>query len=267
MTEQQSFVDKVLARWDDYDSRVCVGLDPDPSKFPVKVNNVVEFCKSVVDATADYVCAYKPQFAHFAALGMENELSELIEWIHVEHNEIPVILDAKRGDIGSTADLYAREVFERYCADAVTLNPYLGIESIEPYLQFPNKGIFLLCRTSNQGSDWLQNYPEDSPTFLRIAKKAAELSEVNNVMLVVGGTYPADLERVRQVVGEMIILVPGIGAQGGDLAKVLRSGGTRLIVNSSRQIIYSGSGLNYQEDIRKAAKRFRDDIRAGIAAL
>lgn len=260
VSQHQSFIDQLETRWNSANTRVCVGLDPNPSKLPPHVRDVLEFCKKIVRATAPFVCAFKPQVAYFSALGYEDELAELISWIHENFVGIPIILDAKRGDIGSTAELYAKEAFERYKADAVTLNPYLGEESIRPFLDYDGKGIFLLCRTSNKGSSWLQSYPNEEPIYLRVAKKAADIAKKHNVMLVVGATYPEDLMRVRSLVGDMPILVPGIGAQGGDLQATIANGGNRLILNSSRGIIYAGASENFEEEVAAAARALRDNI-------
>ena len=267
VSQYQSFIGQLETRWNSANTRVCVGLDPNPNKFPPHVGNVLEFCKAIVRATAPFVCAFKPQVAYFSALGCEDELVELINWIHENFGGIPVILDAKRGDIGSTAELYAKEAFERYEADAVTLNPYLGEESIRPFLEYDRKGIFLLCRTSNEGSSWLQDYPSKEPIYLRVAEKAADIAKRHNVMLVVGATYPEHLIRVRKIVGDMPILVPGIGAQGGDLLETIEGGGSRLIVNSSRAIIYAGSSENYEQEAQIAAKDLRDNIEKHIGNL
>ena len=264
VSQHQSFIGQLETRWNRANTRVCVGLDPNPSKFPPHVRDVLEFCKKIVRATAPFVCAFKPQVAYFSALGYEDELVELISWIHENFVGIPIILDAKRGDIGSTAELYAKEAFERYKADAVTVNPYLGEESIRPFLDYDGKGIFLLCRTSNKGSSWLQNYPNEEPIYLRVAKKAADIAKKHNVMLVVGATYPEDLMRVRSLVGDMPILVPGIGAQGGDLQATIANGGNRLILNSSRGIIYAGASENFEEEVAAAARALRDNIKKYI---
>ncbi|MFU8817903.1 MAG: orotidine-5'-phosphate decarboxylase, partial [Pseudomonadales bacterium] len=209
------------------DTLLCVGLDPDQDRLPDHLARssepLFEFCRGIVDATADLVCAFKPQIAYFSARGAEAELARLITYIHEQHPQIPVILDAKRGDIGATAQLYAMEAFERYDADAVTVNPYLGEESIAPYLAYPGRGVILLCRTSNADSAWLQAYPPENPLFLRVASAAREWDN-GHLMLVAGATYADDLRRIRAAAGDMPLLVPGVGAQGGDLASVLAVG-------------------------------------------
>lgn len=226
---------------------------------------VLEFCCNIVDATADAVCAFKPQAAYFAALGLEADLAELITYIHARHPQVPVILDAKRGDIGATARLYAREAFVRFGADAVTVSPYLGRESIEPYFDYPERGVIVLCRTSNPDSAWLQNYPEDDPVYLRVARGVAKWNTHGNLMLVAGATYASDLGRIRSLVGDMPLLVPGVGAQGGDLEAVLRSGldssGQGLVINASRAVLYADRGTDYALASETAARTLRDEIR------
>ena len=226
---------------------VCVGLDPDIARIPADCaasgEPLLPFFEPLIDATAPFTAAFKPQIAHFAALAAESELARLIDYIHTKHPQIPVILDAKRGDIGSTAERYAAEAFERYDADAVTVNPYMGWEAIEPFARHRDRGVIVLCRTSNPGSDWLQQRPADDPPYLRVAASVADWNEHGNLGLVAGATYPAEIGRIREQAPELPILVPGIGAQGGDLAAVLRHGlddaGGGLIISSSRGIIYA----------------------------
>ncbi len=269
------FMQSLQQAWERNDSLVCVGLDPDPTKLPVHLHDapdaVFTFCTAIVDATADLVCAFKPQIAHFAALGAEETLQRLIAHIHQAHPGIPVILDAKRGDIGSTAQHYASEAFDRYRADAVTLNPYLGRDSIQPFLDRADKGVILLCRTSNPGSADFQNLiVEDGsgnghPLYQHIAATIARDWNGNgNCMLVVGATWPEELGQVRRLIGDMPLLVPGIGAQGGDIAAVLANGktanGTGLVINSSRAILYAGEGENFANAARAATQDLRDTI-------
>lgn len=227
-------MDLLRSRWCDSNTALCVGLDPDLERIPDKARSgarpLLDFCCNVVDATADSVCAFKPQAAYFAALGLEADLAELIAYIHSRHPMVPVILDAKRGDIGATARLYAQEAFLRYGADAVTVNPYLGFESIEPYFEFPDRGVIVLCRTSNPDSAWLQNYPEQEPVFLRVAQGVAQWNKHGNLMLVAGATYASDLGRIRSLVGDMPLLVPGVGAQGGILSPSCAPGSTAAVV-------------------------------------
>ena len=252
------FISKLKKRWESANSLLCVGLDPQIERVPEvlrsKHSPYFEFCKEVVDATHEFVCAFKPQAAYFSAVGAENELEELISYIKRVYPEIPVILDAKRGDIGSTAALYAQEAYQRYGADAVTVNPYLGFESIEPYMNYSDKGIVVLCRTSNPGSDWLQKDETDSiPVYQRVAQQVAEWNESEQFVLVTGATYPEELGRVRQIVGDMPLLVPGIGAQGGDIEAVLKNGlneeSNGLIISSSREILYAHEKVDYSVDI------------------
>jgi orotidine-5'-phosphate decarboxylase len=263
------FMQLLRGRSDRADTLLCVGLDPDPARFPAAVGTGADamgaFCRAIVDATADLVCAFKPQIAYFAAEGREAELVRLIAYIHDRHPDVPVILDAKRGDIGDTARLYAREAFERFQADAVTVNPYLGRESVEPFLAWPDRGVVLLCRTSNPGSAWLQDHPPEAPLYLRVAQAAVEWNTTGNVMLVAGATYPDELRRIRAVVGAMPLLVPGVGAQGGELAAVLEQGsdstGAGLVISASRSILYAGSGDDFAAQARKSAVLLRDQMR------
>ncbi len=270
MPEQVTFVSRLQHRWQQSDSLICVGLDPDPARIPPSLGSepqaVVSFCRQVIDATAPYVCAFKPQAAYFGALGLEDELAALVSYVHERHPDIPVILDAKRGDIGATARLYAVEAFERYGADAVTVNAYMGYESLAPYLEYADKGIFVLCRTSNAGSGWLQSFPDDDPTYLRVAREVVSWNAAGNVMLVAGATYPEELGRIRGVVGDMPLLVPGIGAQGGDLVQVLNNGadaaGRGLIINAARSVLFAGSGDDFAAASCAAARDLRDQVRS-----
>jgi len=267
-----TFTEQLAAAWQKNDSQLCVGLDPDPAKFPAHLKGrdgaIFEFCTSIVDATADLVCAFKPQIAYFAARRAEDQLEALIAHIHDKHPGIPVILDAKRGDIGSTAEQYAVEAFERFQADAVTVNPYMGRDSVEPYLAFPDKGVILLCRTSNAGGSDLQFLDVGGEKlYERVARLAAEQwNTTGQIGLVVGATFPAEIARVREIVGEMPLLVPGIGAQGGDIEATVKAGrtaaGTGLMINSSRAILYAGKGEDYASAARLAARETRDAINA-----
>ena len=265
-----NFIEKLERAQKKNSSLLCVGLDPSLERLPelcrAQSQPFLVFNRALIDATADLVCAYKPQIAHYAACGAEAELLATISYIHDNYADIPVILDAKRGDIGSTAEKYALEAFERYQADAVTVNPYLGGDSLEPFLKYEEKGVVILCRTSNPGGGELQGLEVDGePVYLKLAGLAAAFWNKNhNILLVVGATWPAELARVREVVGEMPLLVPGVGAQGGDLAAVLRAGldsrGAGLVINSSRGIIYAGTGEGYAEAARQAALELRDAI-------
>lgn len=265
-----TFMHQLQRAWQTNDSLVCVGLDPDPKRFPAHLHGdtdaVFAFCAAIVDATADLVCAFKPQIAHFAALGAEETLQRLIAHIHERHPGVPVILDAKRGDIGSTAENYAREAFDRYGADAVTANPYLGHDSVQPFLERADKGVILLCRTSNPGGGDFQNLAvDDEPLYLKVAETVAtHWNAHGNCALVAGATYPEELGRIRAKVGDMPLLVPGIGAQGGDVRAVLENGltsdGTGLIVSSSRAILYAGGDADYAQAARRATLALRDTI-------
>jgi orotidine-5'-phosphate decarboxylase len=256
--------------WRRADSLLCVGLDPDPSRLPPQFlgapDAALRFCAAIVDATADLVCAFKPQIAYFAAQRAEEQLEALIAHIHDRHPGVPVVLDAKRGDIGSTAEQYAREAFERYRADAVTLSPYMGFDSIEPYLGYPGKGAIMLCRTSNPGGADLQALDVGGEClYERVARLAAgDWNRSGQLGLVVGATFPDELARVRALAPELPLLVPGIGAQGGDVAATVRAGksadGTGMMINSSRAILYAGTGDRFAQAAREAATRTRDAI-------
>ena len=251
---------------------LCVGLDPDQQKFPLSLqgqdNAIFTFCRHIVDATADLVCAFKPQIAYFASIRAEDQLEQLISYIHRHYPHIPVILDAKRGDIGSTASQYAMEAFERYKADAVTVNPYMGFDSMEPYLSYAGKGVIVLCRTSNPGGSDIQflqttdTSGEVMSVYERVAMNAATKWNTNGQMcLVVGATFPEEIAKVRQIVGDMPLLIPGIGAQGGDVEATVKAGrSTNLMINSSRAILYASNGEDFAEAARKEALKTRDAI-------
>lgn len=264
------FMTALRAAWQRNDSLLCVGLDPDPARLPAHLQHrpdaILEFCKGIVDATADLVCCFKPQIAYFAAQRAEDQLEALIEHIHARHPGIPVVLDAKRGDIGSTATQYAIEAFERFGADAITVNPYMGRDSVEPYLDYADKGVILLCRTSNPGGSDLQFLDVGGERlFERVARLVAnEWNASGNCGLVVGATFPKEIARVREITGDVPLLVPGIGAQGGDIAATVGAGrtsdGTGLMINSSRAILYAGSGEDYATEARRVARETRDAI-------
>ncbi|MFK0573842.1 orotidine-5'-phosphate decarboxylase [Endozoicomonas sp.] len=285
------FLDRVQAAMEKNNSLLCVGLDPSPERFPASIQAmekpIFEFNKAIIDATADLVCTYKPQAAYYHAYGAEDQLALTIDYIRTQYPDIPVILDSKRGDIGSTASQYAIEAFERYQADAVTVNPYMGIDTIEPFSSYKDKGTVVLCRTSNPGAAAIQNLvvQQDSPKgslkgSLKGSPKesggSAMLYEViarmcqeqwntnNNILLVVGATNPAELKRIREITGDMTFLVPGLGAQGGDVEATVKNGlnseGKGIIVNSSRGIIYASSGDDFAEAARQAAIELRDQV-------
>ena len=266
---RSSFYQRLSTRWKKAQSLVCVGIDPISSKLPEVIlsekDSFFKFGKAIVDACAGHVCAFKPQFAHFAAEGREAELERLIEFIKLSYPDIPVVLDAKRGDIGSTADLYAEEAFKRYGADAVTVNPYLGFDSVDPFLEYSDKGVILLCRTSNPSAIWIQDAERDGErVFLKIARKAKERNVNGQIGLVTGATYPEDLGLVRAIVQDMPLLVPGIGAQGGDLNAVLDNGldseKSGLLISSSREIIYASTGSDFPEAASRSAEELKNKI-------
>ena len=273
------FTARLDAAWRRSNSLVCVGLDPDPARFPATLhgrpNAIEEFCRNIIDATGDAVCAFKPQIAYFAAHGAESTLERVCEHIRRNHPHVVLLLDAKRGDIGDTAEMYAREAFDRYGADAVTVNPWLGSDALEPFFARRDRATFVLCRTSNAGSNEVQSLQvsndgsgsTSAPLYELIALRAAnEWSKRATVGLVVGATQPAELRRVRDMVGEMPLLVPGVGAQGGDPVTVVRNGATSagfgLIVNSSRAILYASDGDDYATASRSATLALRDALNA-----
>ncbi len=261
-------------------SLLCVGLDPEPGKFPASMkgdaSKIYDFCAQIVDATADLAISFKPQIAYFAAHRAENQLEKLMAHMRRIAPHVPVILDAKRGDIGATAEQYALEAFERYGADAVTLSPFMGFDSVQPYLKHHGTGAFLLCRTSNPGGDDLQNQRlasvEGQPLlYEHIAKLAQGPWNVNGQLgLVVGATYPAEIERVRSLAPTLPLLIPGVGAQGGDAVATIKAGYRQsngattgaVIVSSSRAILYASSGDDFAQAARQEAMRTRDLLKA-----
>ena len=272
-----SFTAKLAGAERANDSMLCVGLDPDPARFPGAMQGdaarIFDFCAAIVDATRDLVIAFKPQIAYFAANRAEHQLERLIAHIHETAPAVPVILDAKRGDMGTTAEQYAREAFERYGADAVTLSPYLGFDSIEPYLRHPGKGVILLCRTSNPGGADLQEQRLESGDrlFEHIARLAAGAwNTTGQVGLVVGATFPAEIARVRELAPRLPLLIPGIGAQGGDAAATVQAGwrGSAgattgpIIVSSSRAVLYpaGAQGADFALASRRAAEAARAEL-------
>lgn len=275
-----NFTDMLLAAEHKNRSLLCVGLDPDPGRFPHHMRNdpdrIYEFCAAVVDATADLAIAFKPQIAYFAAHRAEDQLERLMAHIRVAAPQVPIILDAKRGDIGSTAEQYAREAFERYGADAVTLSPFMGFDSVQPYLQYPGKGVYLLCRTSNPGGDDLQSQRlasvEGQPLmYEHIARLAQGPWNLNGqVGLVVGATYPAEIARVRAVAPTVPLLIPGVGAQGGDAVATVQAGWRgneqhttgSVAINSSRAILYASA----EADFADAARRVAEETRRALVA-
>jgi orotidine-5'-phosphate decarboxylase len=272
------FTDRLAAAEQRHQSMLCVGLDPDPARFPGAwqgdAERMADFCSAIVDATKDLVCAFKPQIAYFAAHRAEDQLEQLMAYIRRVAPDVPVILDAKRGDIGATAEQYAREAFQRYQADALTLSPFMGFDSIEPYLRYDGKGLFLLCRTSNPGGADLQAQSLDTGELVyeRIAKLAAtDWNRNGQLGLVVGATYPREIERVRQLAPTLPLLIPGIGAQGGDAAATVRAGwrgaaggasSGPILVSSSRAVLYAGTGDDFAAAARRAARQARDELQS-----
>lgn len=265
-----TFIQQLASAWQRNNSLLCVGLDPDvrrlPAQFSRDAAGILAFNRAIIDATHDLVCAYKPQIAYFAAAQAEDALRETIAYIHDKHPGIPVILDSKRGDIGSTAEQYAAEAFERYVADAVTINPYMGFDSAEPFLRHADKGVVILCRTSNAGAQDFQDLDvAGRPLFEHVAERVVrDWNQHGNCLLVVGATWPEQMARLRAVVGDMPFLVPGVGAQGGDVEQLLQAGktaaGTGLIINSSRGILYASQGGDFAEAARAEAWRLRELI-------
>jgi orotidine-5'-phosphate decarboxylase len=268
-----TFLDKLAAAQQKNGSLLCVGLDPEPAKFPGQfkgdASRIFDFCARIVDATAGLVIAFKPQIAYFAAHRAEAQLEQLMEHMRRNAPHVPTILDAKRGDIGSTAEQYALEAFERYGADAVTLSPFMGFDSVAPYLKHEGKGAFLLCRTSNPGGSDLQGQRladvEGQPfLYEHVARLAQGPWNLNGQLgLVVGATYPAEIERVRALAPTVPLLIPGVGAQGGDAVATVRAGwraDAPIIVNSSRAIIYASPGEDFAEAAKAAAKTTRDAL-------
>ncbi|MCU0930471.1 MAG: orotidine-5'-phosphate decarboxylase [Serpentinimonas sp.] len=272
------FLEKMLAAERQNQTLLCVGLDPEPQRFPLHwrgdAGRIFDFCAAMVDATADLALAFKPQIAYFAAHRAEDQLEQLMAYMRRVAPGVPVILDAKRGDIGSTAEQYAREAFERYGADAVTLSPFMGFDSVQPYLQYPDKGAFLLCRTSNPGGDDLQNQrlasvPGQPLLYEHVAALAQGPWNLNGQLgLVVGATYPEEIARVRDIAPTLPLLIPGVGAQGGDAATTVRAGWRgnattttgSVAVNSSRAILYASAG----EDFAQAARAVALSTRAAL---
>jgi len=270
------FTEMVLGAERTNDSLLCVGLDPEPARFPGAwkgdAGRVFDFCAAIVDSTKDLAIAFKPQIAYFAANRAEDALERLVAHIHRVAPGVPVILDAKRGDLGSTAEQYAREAFERYQADAITLSPFMGLDSIEPYMRYDGKGLILLCRTSNPGGSDLQAQRLEGGSLLyeHIAGLAqGEWNRTGQIALVVGATYPNEIARVREIAPTLPLLIPGIGAQGGDATATVRAGWRGhaagvttgpIIVNSSRAILYAGAGDDFAAQARRVALVTRNEL-------
>jgi orotidine-5'-phosphate decarboxylase len=255
-------------------SLLCVGLDPDPARIPVRMraapDPVYAFCATLVEAMADLVCAFKPNIAFFEALGTAGH-ETLHRVIDAVPRDIPVILDAKRGDMGSTAVAYAKSVFEVLGAGAVTLNPYLGSDALAPFLRYADRGCLLVCKTSNPGSVDLQDLrlAGGGPLYLEVARRAQTDWNVNgNAGLVVGATYPDELRAVRELCPELPLLVPGVGAQGGDVRLAVRAAvdrhGERAIVSASRSILFASEGDDFADAARSEALRLRNELNAAL---
>jgi orotidine-5'-phosphate decarboxylase len=278
MTVQRAvaFLEQLRAAEARNQSLLCIGLDPEPARFPAAWKGdparIFDFCAAIVDATCDLVIAFKPQIAYFAAHRAEEQLERLITHIHRVAPEVPVILDAKRGDIGSTAEQYAAEAFERYRADALTLSPLMGFDSIEPYLRYEGKGLILLCRTSNPGGDELQAQPLASGErlFEHIARLAAgPWNASGRLGLVVGATYPDEIARVREIAPALPLLIPGIGAQGGDVLATVKAGwrpGAPIIVSSSRAVLYAAANEHFAAAARRVAQDTRTLLNSARSA-
>jgi orotidine-5'-phosphate decarboxylase len=260
---KEKFVDKLLDVSRANNSLLCVGLDPDPQKLPV--DNVLEFNKAIIDATADLVCAYKPNLAFYEAMGIRG-LQILKKTVAYVPKNIPVIGDAKRGDIGNTAVAYAKALFEYYKFDAVTVSPYLGYDSVEPFLNYKHGGVFVLCRTSNRSAADFQDLVDNfgMKFYQSVALRASEWNKEGNIGLVVGATYPEELKEVRKMCPEMPLLIPGIGAQGGDLELSVKYGTNarkeKAVIVAARQVLFASRGPDYARAARKAAMELRDSI-------
>jgi orotidine-5'-phosphate decarboxylase len=265
-----NFSDKLLAVSKRNKSLLCVGLDPDPESMP-KIG-LLEFNKAIIDATADLVCAYKPNLAFYEASGIEG-LKALQKTIEHIPDHIPIIGDGKRGDIGNTARAYAKALFATFSFDAATVNPYLGFDSVEPFIEYNEKGVFILCRTSNPGAVDFQSLVDvgGTPLYEAVVRKAKEWNVHNNIGLVVGATYTEELKTIRQLCPEMPILIPGIGAQGGDLAATVKYGidakGEKAIIAVSRQILYASQGKDFAKAARQKAQELRDNINGLIGQI
>ncbi|MBR7799138.1 orotidine-5'-phosphate decarboxylase [Undibacterium fentianense] len=267
-----TFLQKLSSAWTTNNSLLCVGLDPDVNRFPAELagqpDAIYAFCKAIVDATANLTCSFKPQIAYFAALRAEDQLEAICRYIKTTYPAIPIVLDAKRGDIGATAEQYAREAFERYDADAVTVNPYMGFDSVAPYLEWKDRGAIVLCRTSNAGGSDLQFLDVGGkPLYQHVAQLVADKWNTNGqCALVVGATFPNEIAQVRALIGDMPLLIPGVGAQGGDVESTVRAGrtanGTGMMINSSRAILYAKpvADESYAQAARRVALETRDAI-------
>lgn len=265
-----TFIEMLESRQRRMRTLLCIGLDPSIEKIPKSIlqkpNFIFEFNRAIIDSTNQYVCAYKPQVAYYSAIGAEQELEITIDYIRKNYSDIPIILDAKRNDIGSTAEMYAKEAFNRYKVDAVTVNPYLGFDSIKPFIDRKDKGVIVLCKTSNESSSEIQDqFINQEPVYLFIAKKAQDEWNYNkNILFVVGATYPSQMKEIRDIAPAITFLVPGLGSQGGKLSDVLENGlrqdGLGLIISSSRAIIHASQSDDFPEKAREIAKSTYEEI-------
>lgn len=260
-----TFLEKLESRQKKAKSILCVGLDPSREKIPqsimAKKNPIFEFNKAIIDSTSSFVCSFKPQAAYYGAIGAEKELEMTIQYIHEEYSDIPVILDAKRSDIGSTAEMYAMEAFDRYKADAVTVNPYLGFDSVKPFTDRKEKGVIILCKTSNPTSkDFQDELINGVPLYVAVANKAIlEWNYNGNILFVVGATFPSQLKEIRKIAPDITFLVPGLGSQGGSVKEAMNNGlrddGLGIIISSSRAIIHSSHSDDFAEKAKEVAER------------
>ena len=267
-----TFVEKLLAASMTNKSLLCVGLDPDPALMPIP--DVAAFNRTIIEATSDLVCAYKPNLAFYEALGMDG-LMALRATVEAVPRYIPIIGDAKRGDIGNTAVAYAKAMFEVWGFDAVTVHPYIGWDSIEPFARYRDRGVLILCRTSNPGQSDFQKLSvhgpsgRQGPLYEQVAAKVKEWDTYGNLGLVVGATHPDELRMVREICPDQPILIPGVGAQGGDLKQAVHLGtdknGNNAIINSSRGIIYAGKGKAFAQAARAAALEVRSQMQQALA--
>ena len=273
---KSSFIEKLYTAWQKTNSLLCVGLDPDLEKLPASVLEteypIFEFNRRIIDQTAQFCCCYKPQIAYYSAYSAEDQLEQTIAYIKDNHPYHPVILDAKRGDIGATARMYAREAFTRYGADAVTVNPYMGGDTLQPFLDYVNNGVVVLCRTSNAGSAEFQALDCEGHSLAhQVAHQSLKWNINGNIMLVTGATYPREIGEIRAIVGDIPLLVPGVGAQGGGLRAVLENGlledKTGLMINSSRGIIYASKGDDFAFAAGEAAHVLSSEINAIRSSL
>ncbi len=270
----KTFREKLDAVVTKNNSLLCVGLDSDIDKIPKHILAIehpqTTFNKAIIDATADFVCAFKPNTAFYESRGLPGieALKRTCDYLKERYPHIPLIIDAKRGDIGNTNEAYAKYVFDYLGADAVTVQPYLGMETLKPFLDRTDKAVFILCRTSNPGAGELQDLITDGkPLYQRVAQNVTDIWNTNkNCALVVGAPFPAELAIVRRIAGSMPILIPGIGAQGGDIEKTVHAGidsaARNAIINSSRSIIFAANGEDFAEKAREEAQKLRDEINA-----